>query len=252
LAGIMLAGPLVCGTSQVVNDWFDRHVDAVNEPHRPIPSGRVPGRWGLWFAILWTVVSFVFATFLGTQVALATLLGLACAWAYSAPPLRLKRNGWYGNLAVGLCYEGLPWFTGAAAVLGTWPDPRIVTLALLYSFGAHGIMTLNDFKSIEGDIRHHVRSIPVQLGAQRAARLACWLMAIPQVAVVAMLLVWGAPVHASIVMLMLAVQLWLMRTLVAAPRERAPWYNGTGVTLYVLGMLVCAFALRSLNTAGGM
>ena len=41
-AGVALAGPLVCGTSQVVNDWFDRHVDAINEPQRPVPSGRVP------------------------------------------------------------------------------------------------------------------------------------------------------------------------------------------------------------------
>ncbi|MFM8680006.1 MAG: UbiA family prenyltransferase, partial [Alphaproteobacteria bacterium] len=40
--GVLLAGPLVCATSQAVNDWFDRHVDAINEPHRPIPSGR----WG--------------------------------------------------------------------------------------------------------------------------------------------------------------------------------------------------------------
>jgi chlorophyll/bacteriochlorophyll a synthase len=247
LAGILLAGPLVCGTSQVVNDWFDRHVDAVNEPGRPIPSGRVPGRWGIRFAMAWTLVSLLFATLLGSQVTLATVMGLACAWAYSAPPLRLKRNGWYGNLAVGLCYEGLPWFTGAAAVLGGWPDGRILALALLYSLGAHGIMTLNDFKSIEGDKQHGVRSIPVQLGAARAAHLACWVMALPQGVVIALLLFWGAPVHAGLVALMLAAQVWLMRTLVAAPRERAPWYNGTGVTLYVLGMLVCAFALRTLT-----
>ena len=51
VAGILLAGPLVCGTSQIVNDWFDRHVDAINEPGRPIPSGRVPGRQALYFAI---------------------------------------------------------------------------------------------------------------------------------------------------------------------------------------------------------
>ena len=252
LAGALLAGPLVCGTSQVVNDWYDRHVDAVNEPNRPIPSGRVPGRWGFAFAVAWTIVSFLFATLLGPQVMLATLLGLACAWAYSAPPLRLKGNGWYGNLAVGLCYEGLPWFTGAAAVLGTWPDARILALALLYSLGAHGIMTLNDFKSIEGDRQHRVRSIPVQIGAERAARLACWVMAVPQVVVIGLLVQWGAPVHAGIVTAMLLAQLVLMRTLVAHPREHAPWYNGTGVTLYVLGMLVCAFALRSLNTTGGM
>ncbi len=36
--GVLLAGPMVCGTSQAVNDWFDRHVDAINEPDRPIPA----------------------------------------------------------------------------------------------------------------------------------------------------------------------------------------------------------------------
>ena len=46
VAGVLLAGPLVCATSQAANDWYDRHVDAINEPGRPIPSGRVPGRWG--------------------------------------------------------------------------------------------------------------------------------------------------------------------------------------------------------------
>ena len=49
--GVLLAGPLLCAGSQAVNDWFDREVDAINEPGRPIPSGRIPGRWGLWIAI---------------------------------------------------------------------------------------------------------------------------------------------------------------------------------------------------------
>lgn len=54
---MLLAGPVVCGMSQAANDWFDRHVDAVNEPHRPIPSGRIPGRWGLWIALAMSVLS---------------------------------------------------------------------------------------------------------------------------------------------------------------------------------------------------
>ena len=61
--GIVLAGPLVCASSQAVNDWFDRHVDAINEPQRPIPSGRMPGRWGLYVAVLWTALSLVWAAF---------------------------------------------------------------------------------------------------------------------------------------------------------------------------------------------
>src|SRR6476661_4326851 len=65
MAGTLLAGPLVCGTSQAVNDWFDRHVDAINEPNRPIPSGRMPGRWGFYIAIGWTILSLAVATALG-------------------------------------------------------------------------------------------------------------------------------------------------------------------------------------------
>jgi chlorophyll/bacteriochlorophyll a synthase len=84
IAGILLAGPMVCGTSQAVNDWFDRHVDAINEPHRPIPSGRMPGRWGLYIAVVWTVLSLVVATALGVWGFAATIVGLALAWAYSA------------------------------------------------------------------------------------------------------------------------------------------------------------------------
>ena len=59
--GLLLTGPLVCATSQVVNDWYDRHVDAVNQPERPIPSGRIPGTWGFWLGVLWTLLSLLIA-----------------------------------------------------------------------------------------------------------------------------------------------------------------------------------------------
>jgi chlorophyll/bacteriochlorophyll a synthase len=242
--GILLAGPLVCATSQAVNDWYDRHVDAINEPNRPIPSGRIPGRWGLWIAIGWTGISLAVAWVLGPWVFAAAVLGLGLAWAYSAPPLRLKRNGWLGNAAVGFSYEGLPWFTGAAVMASVLPDWRVVALAALYSVGAHGIMTLNDFKSIEGDKATGVASLPVQLGAHNAAVLACVVMAVPQLIVIALLASWNAPYHAGVVALLLAAQIVLMRTLLADPRGKAAWYNATGTSLYVLGMLAAAFALR--------
>jgi chlorophyll synthase len=114
--GILLAGPLVCATSQAVNDWFDRHVDAINEPNRPIPSGRMPGQWGLYIAVGWTVLSLLVASALGRWGFCAAVAGLLLAWAYSAPPVRLKENGWFGNAACGLCYEGLAWITGAAVM----------------------------------------------------------------------------------------------------------------------------------------
>jgi chlorophyll synthase len=246
IAGVALCGPLVCGTSQAVNDWFDRHVDAINEPGRPIPSGRIPGRMGLGIALGWTVLSLIVAWLLGAWAFGATLVGLALAWAYSAPPIRLKQNGWWGNAACGACYEGLPWITGAALMGGGIPDPKIFALAGLYSFGAHGIMTLNDFKSVEGDRRTGIASLPAEFGVDAAAALACVMMAAPQAVVVTLLAVWGYPIHAGIVAALLAAQLVLMRKLLAEPRARAPWYNATGTSLYVLGMLAGAFALHGL------
>lgn len=250
VAGIVLAGPMVCATSQAVNDWYDRDVDAINEPHRPIPSGRIPGRWGLAIAVLWTLVSLLLATTLGIWGFAAAVVGLVLAWAYSAPPVRLKQNGWWGNAACGLCYEGLPWFTGAAVMTASAPDWRVCVIALLYSVGAHGIMTLNDFKSVDGDTRMGVNSLPVLLGVPRAARFACWVMAVPQLVVVGMLLSWERPVYALAVGALLVAQLVLMAHLLKAPRERAPWYNGTGISCYVLGMLISAFALAGLQAAG--
>ena len=246
LLGVLLAGPMVCATSQAVNDWFDREVDAINEPQRPIPSGRMPGRWGLYVALVWTALSLAAALPLGTWGFGAAVLGLVLAWAYSAPPLRLKRNGWWGNAACALCYEGLAWITGAAVMAwGTMPHGRSVALALLYSLGAHGIMTLNDFKSVEGDRRTGIGSLPVRLGVTGAARAACITMLAPQLVVVALLLTWHAPVHALAVAALVGLQALMMRRFLADPSGRATWYSGFGVPLFVLGMLVSALALRS-------
>jgi chlorophyll synthase len=246
LAGILLAGPLLCAMSQAVNDWYDRHVDAINEPDRPIPSGRIPGDWGLRIAIAWTAVSLAAAWALGPWVLAPAAVGVVLAWAYSAPPVRLKRDGWWGNAAVAGSYEGLPWITGTAVMVAAYPDWRTFLLAGLYSLGAHGIMTLNDFKSIEGDRRTGVASLPVQLGVGNAALVASAVMLAPQVVVVAYLADWGAPVHAAGVAGLMAAQVLLMARFLKDPKGRDVWYSGFGVPLYVLGMLVSAFALRGL------
>jgi chlorophyll synthase len=248
VTGVVLAGPLVCATSQAVNDWFDREVDAINEPNRPIPSGRIPGRWGLYIGIAWTALSLLVASTLGFWVFVAAALGLLLAWAYSAPPARLKRNGWHGNTAVALCYEGLPWFTAVAAMSGAFPDANSLIAALLYSFGAHGIMTLNDFKSVRGDAKTGIRSIPVQLGVPTAARLACAMMLAPQFVLVGLLLFWGRPLHAALLAALVVAQILMMLRLLKRPNENDYWYNATGVPVYVLGMMVVAFAIRSLET----
>jgi chlorophyll synthase len=247
LLGVILAGPIVCGMSQAANDWCDRHVDAINEPDRPIPSGRIPGKWGLWIALGMSVLSLVVGWQLGPWGFAATLLAVLAAWAYSAEPVRLKRSGWWGPGVVGLSYETLPWITGAAVLSAGPPRPEILIIALLYGIGAHGIMTLNDFKALTGDRRMGLKSLPVTLGPRKAAQVACIGMTIPQVLVILALVSWGRPLHALAVGALLLCQFWAMRIMFDDPKAKAPWYNGTGVLLYVSGMMVSAFALRGLG-----
>ncbi len=246
LAGMMLAGPLVCGNSQAINDWFDRHVDAINEPNRPIPSGRIPGRWGLGIAIFGTLVSLAVGFAINPVVGWATVLGVFLAWIYSAPPIRAKANGWWGPGVCAAAYEGLTWFTGAAVMVGGMPDARIIAVLCLYAAGAHGIMVLNDFKAVEGDRVSGVRSIPVMLGERPAALLACWTMALPQLVVAYLLLRWELVFPSALVLFSVACQFVFMQKLIAEPAKQAPFYNATGVSLYVLGMLATAISLRGL------
>ncbi len=245
--GVILAGPIVCGMSQAANDWCDRHVDAINEPDRPIPSGRIPGRWGLWIALAMSVLSLLVGALLGPWGFAATVVGVIAAWAYSAEPVRLKRSGWLGPGLVGLSYETLPWFTGAAVLAAGRPDWPIIWIALLYGIGAHGIMTLNDFKALEGDRQMGVNSLPVTLGPDLAAKVACAVMLVPQALVVMLLAQWDRPLYAMAVLALGLGQVWAMSVMLRDPRAKAPWYNGTGVLMYITGMMVAAFALRGMG-----
>jgi len=248
LLGLLLTGPLVCASSQAVNDWFDRHVDAINEPNRPIPSGRIPGRWGLYLGIIWSILSLVIGAQLGPWGLGASFLVIFFSWAYSMPPVRLKQNGWWGNAACGLAYEGIAWFTGTAVMMGdAMPSKASIMLAVLYSIGAHGIMTLNDFKAIDGDRQMGVRSIPVQLGVRGAAINACSLMLFPQAIIVLILFAWDMPWRALVIASLMLGQGVMMLYFLRDPIKRALFLSGFGVPLFVAGMMLSAFAVSNLN-----
>ncbi len=250
--GVLVAGPMACGGSQIVNDWFDRDVDAINEPKRPIPSGRMPGQWGLVYAVAWSLLTIAVATPLGVRGTFAVALGVVLAWAYSAPPVRLKANGWLGNLAVGLSYEGLAWLTGAVVALdGRLPAWPVLAVLVLYSVGAHGIMTLNDFKSVDGDRVMGVRSLPVQLGLRGAAWSVAITMITAQMCVLAVLLYvgvhWGFVAGVSALVL---VQHQMMRRFIATPDAAEAFrMSAFGVPVYVSGMMVSAVGLRLAGAA---
>ena len=134
-------------------------------------------------------------------------------------------------------------------IAGQMPTWQALSLAFLYSAGAHGIMTLNDFKAITGDTQLGVRSLPVQLGADRAALVACAMMLAPQLVVIGLLFGWGQPIHGWVVTILIAIQALLMARFLRDPIGRATWLSAFSVSVYVSGMMVSAFAVRGLTLA---
>lgn len=243
LIGLILSGPIVCGMSQAVNDWYDKEVDAINEPDRPIPSGKIPGSWGFWIAVLMSIIGIIISWFLGFWGFFATLIAIVCAWAYSAEPIRLKRSGIIGPSIVALCYEGLPWFTGVAILTSQFPAPNTILVAGIYAFGAFGIMILNDFKAIEGDQKLGINSLPVTLGPKKAGLLSCFIMSLAQIIIIIIFIYLKINFIAMIVLLLLCIQFIAMIKMLKNPKKLVPWYNATGVFLYIIGMMVSAVGL---------
>ncbi|MBM3422349.1 MAG: chlorophyll synthase ChlG [Chlorobi bacterium] len=244
LRGVILAGPLMCAMSQTMNDYFDREVDAINEPDRPIPAGKISksASWLITFGLI--ITGFLVALSIHPYVVAIAFVGVLMSHAYSGPPVRAKRNGWFGNLIVGLAYEGVAWLTGSFAITQGIPSGETIALALIFSLGAHGIMTLNDFKSVVGDNIRKVASIPVQLGEKKAAVLASVIMDLAQIAAIAILVAKGSWISTGLAMALLVAQLPMQKILIANPREKAVWYNAFGTLLYVLSMMVCAVGIR--------
>lgn len=242
--GMLMAGPILCGMSQVVNDYFDRHVDALNEPDRLIPSGRVSITQVMATIMVLVVAGVVIGFYLGRGIELLVLLGLFLAIAYSAPPFRAKQNGWYGNALAAISYEGLAWVAGHLAFAALTPHSFLI--AMLYSLGTHGIMSINDYKSIAGDKKIGILTIPVQYGPKGAAKLIVATMDLAQILVIGAFLGWGQWSTALALTGVLTIQLPLQRSFLRNPMEKYLIFSAFGVLIFVLGMMVAAIGLRGI------
>ena len=242
LVAMVMAGPLLCAFSQVVNDYFDRDVDRINEPTRQT-AANLGTRTIVIVALVLAAAALGIAFALGRTVGYLALAGMVLALMYSVPPFRLKaRNGWLANTACALSYEGFAWMAGAAAFgkvsLGT------VILAVIFSLGAHGLMTLNDFKSVEGDRALGLRSIPVMLGEKRALLQAVTFINLFQAIAIAYVISNKQWVEALIMNALLILQLPMQGKLSKDPKRFAPWYCAAGIPLFCWSMLAGALALR--------
>ncbi|CAM8971507.1 unnamed protein product [Rhodiola kirilowii] len=245
---MLMSGPFLTGYTQTINDWYDRDIDAINEPYRPIPSGAISEN---------EVITQIWVLLLGGL----TLAGLLDIWAghdfptifylalggslvsyiYSAPPLKLKQNGWIGNFALGSSYIALPWWAGQA-LFGTL-TPDVVVLTLLYSFAGLGIAIVNDFKSVEGDRAMGLQSLPVAFGTEAAKWICVGAIDVTQLSIAGYLLGAGKPYYALALVGLIIPQIFFQfKYFLKDPVKYDVKYQASAQPFLVLGLLVTALA----------
>ncbi len=246
---MLLSGPLLTGYTQTLNDLYDREIDAINEPYRPIPSGAisVPQVVTQVLVLLLTGVGLAYGLdrWAGHEFPMITALtlgGTFIAYIYSAPPLKLKQNGWLGNYALGASYIALPWWAGHA-LFGdlNW---TIVILTLFYSLAGLGIAVVNDFKSVEGDRQLGLKSLPVMFGVSTAAWICVLMIDIFQAGIAVYLISIHQNLYAAILLLFLIPQITFQDMyFLRNPLENDVKYQASAQPFLVLGMLVAGLAL---------
>jgi chlorophyll synthase len=255
----MMSGPFLTGYTQTINDYYDREIDAINEPYRPIPSGRISE----------SEVVTQFLVLLGAGLATAygldrwvghetpTLFGLAVfgafiSYIYSAPPLKLKQSGWAGNYALGASYIALPWWAGQA-LFGTL-TPDVCVLTVLYSLAGLGIAIVNDFKSIEGDRAMGLQSLPVAFGVDAAKWICVSTIDVTQLGVAAYLY-WGLheTTYAAVLLALILPQMALQaKYIIPDPVANDVKYQASAQPFLVFGLLTAALCIGHTNQLAGI
>lgn len=248
-ACMLMTGPLMTGYTQTLNDFYDREIDAINEPYRPIPSGAisVPQVVTQILVLLGAGVAIAYGLDLWAghefpTMTVLCLLGAFLAYIYSAPPLKLKQNGWLGNYALGASYIALPWWAGHA-LFGEL-NATIVVLTLFYSLAGLGIAVVNDFKSVEGDRQLGLQSLPVMFGVTTAAWICVVAIDLFQAGVAAYLIAIEQKLYAVILLLLVIPQITFQDMyFLRNPLENDVKYQASAQPFLVLGMLVAGLAL---------
>lgn len=249
LTCMLLSGPVMVGYTQTLNDFYDREIDAINEPYRPIPSGVISVPQVVTQILVLLVagmgLAYTLDRWAGHEFPTITCIaigGAFLAYIYSAPPLKLKKNGWLGNYALGASYIALPWWTGHA-LFGemNW---TIAILTLFYSLAGLGIAVVNDFKSVEGDRQLGLQSLPVMFGLGTAAWICVLMIDIFQAGIAAYLVSIHQNLYAAILMLLIIPQITFQDMyFLRNPLENDVKYQASAQPFLVLGMLVAGLAL---------
>ncbi|MFQ3319592.1 MAG: geranylgeranylglycerol-phosphate geranylgeranyltransferase [Natronomonas sp.] len=176
MAFAVIATVLATGGGNAINDYFDREIDAINQPGRPIPRGAVSPRGALAFSIVLFVAAVALTLLLPPLAIAIAVINLVALVAYTE---FFKGLPGLGNALVAYL-TGSTFLYGGAAV-----DGYLVAVVVLFALAASATMAreiVKDVEDIEGDREEGLNTLPIAIGERRALVVAAVFVAVAIVA----------------------------------------------------------------------
>jgi len=157
------------GTAMIVNDYWDRSIDAINMPERPIPSGLVSVREALFLAIILSIVGLVIALLTNGACFIVAIVSLLISIVYN---VKGKQMGLIGNFMVSACIA-VPLLYGGFIYQGWNVHFNRLGLLLLFDliiFLANtGREIIKGIVDVEGDRIRSVKTIAIRYSPRIAS-----------------------------------------------------------------------------------
>ncbi|MEM1556915.1 MAG: UbiA family prenyltransferase [Candidatus Bathyarchaeia archaeon] len=155
------------GASMSINDYYDREVDAMNEPSRPIPSGLISPSESIAISIILAAIGLISAALTSslclTLAITSWIISVYYSWAG-------KRTGLLGNFMVSACVS-IPFIYGGICVKGLI-EPNIIIFSALAFLANTGREIIKGISDMEGDKLRNIRTIAISYGSRKAAQAA--------------------------------------------------------------------------------
>ncbi|MEM3700247.1 MAG: UbiA family prenyltransferase [Candidatus Bathyarchaeia archaeon] len=159
-----ITGFALTAASMAINDYYDREIDAVNEPKRPIPSGLIQPKNALIFASTLTAIGFISAFLTNILCFLIAIIAWIIFVAYTTVG---KRSGLPGNFLVSTCVS-MPFIYGSVTAVNT-VMPNVLIFVLMVFLSNTGREITKGIVDVQGDKLQNVRTLAVLYGEKKAA-----------------------------------------------------------------------------------
>jgi geranylgeranylglycerol-phosphate geranylgeranyltransferase len=159
---------LITAAGNVINDFFDAEIDAINRPDRPIPSGAVSKGAARGFALTLFLAGILVSFFTNSLCAGIAIFNSILLIAYAA---KFKSTPLIGNIVV--AYLSASIFLFGGALNGIDGLIHIIPVAAITFFAMLCRELLKDAEDVEGDRAGGADTVPIRIGIKKTSEVAC-------------------------------------------------------------------------------